>query len=181
MRNRFDELGRRFGRIRAALSDSADFMWASDFNHGVQAADYGARFAAEDSRRYTLAHADMYGSRRARTSDKAIRRLRSWIFGSAFSRRNVGRITRESARRHRDALGKSQAATSITKMSIEQIKEAIEQLSLEQRAELAAWLHGWKSDEWGEQMKRDVAAGRFDAVIREIDEDIRAGRLSEMP
>ena len=88
---------------------------------------------------------------------------------------------RESARRHRDALGKRQAATSITKMSIEQIKEAIEQLSLEQRAELAAWLHGWKNDEWDEQMKRDVAAGRFDAVIREIDEDIRAGRLSDMP
>jgi len=66
-------------------------------------------------------------------------------------------------------------------MSIEQIKEAIEQLSLEQRAELAAWLHGWKNDEWDEQMKRDVAAGRFDAVIREIDEDIRAGRLSDMP
>jgi len=66
-------------------------------------------------------------------------------------------------------------------MSIEQIKEAIEQLSLEQRAELTAWLHGWKNDEWDEQMKREVAAGRFDAVIREIDKDIRAGRLSDMP
>ena len=66
-------------------------------------------------------------------------------------------------------------------MSIEQIKEAIEQLSFEGRAELAAWLHGWKDDEWDEQMKRDIADGRFDAVIREIDEDIRASRLSDMP
>jgi len=66
-------------------------------------------------------------------------------------------------------------------VSIEQIKEAIEQLSFEQRAELAAWLHGWKDDEWDEQMKRDIADGRFDAVVREIDEDIRAGRLSGMP
>ena len=66
-------------------------------------------------------------------------------------------------------------------MSIEQIKEAIEQLSFEERAELAAWLHGWKDDEWDEQMKRDIADGRFDAVIREIDEDIRASRLSDMP
>jgi hypothetical protein len=66
-------------------------------------------------------------------------------------------------------------------MSIEQIKEAIEHLSFEERAELAAWLHGWKDDEWDEQIERDVATGRFDAVIREIDEDIRAGRLSDMP
>ena len=63
-------------------------------------------------------------------------------------------------------------------MSIEQIKEAIGQLSFEERAELAAWLHGWKDDDWDEQIKRDVAAGRFDAVIRELDEDIRAGRLA---
>jgi hypothetical protein len=66
-------------------------------------------------------------------------------------------------------------------VSIEQIKEAIDQLSFEERAELAAWLHGWKDDEWDEQMKRDIADGRFDAVIREIDEDIRAGRLGDMP
>ena len=66
-------------------------------------------------------------------------------------------------------------------MSLAEIKEAIEQLSFEQRAELAAWLHGWKDDGWDEQMKRDIADGRFDAVVREIDEDVRAGRLSDMP
>ena len=46
-------------------------------------------------------------------------------------------------------------------MSVDQIKTAIEQLSFEERAELAAWLHGWKDDEWDEQMKRDVAAGKL--------------------
>jgi hypothetical protein len=66
-------------------------------------------------------------------------------------------------------------------VSIEQIKEAIEQLSFEQRAELAAWLHGWKDDEWDEQMKRDIASGKLDAVLREVDDDIRAGRLRDMP
>lgn len=64
---------------------------------------------------------------------------------------------------------------------MEQIKTAIEQLSFEERAELAAWLHGWQDDEWDEQMKRDVAAGKFDHILREVDEDIRAGRLGEMP
>jgi predicted amidophosphoribosyltransferase len=61
------------------------------------------------------------------------------------------------------------------------IKEATEQLSFEERVELAAWLHSWKSDEWDEQMKRDIADGKFDAVIREVNEDIRAGRSSDMP
>jgi hypothetical protein len=39
-------------------------------------------------------------------------------------------------------------------VSLTEIKTAIEHLSFEQRAELAAWLHGWKDDDWDEQMKR---------------------------
>jgi hypothetical protein len=39
-------------------------------------------------------------------------------------------------------------------MSLAEIKTAIERLSFDQRAELAAWLHGWNDDEWDEQMKR---------------------------
>lgn len=66
-------------------------------------------------------------------------------------------------------------------VSVDQIKTAIEQLSLEQRAELAAWFHGWEDDEWDEQMKRDLAAGKLDHVLREVDEDIRAEQLREMP
>lgn len=66
-------------------------------------------------------------------------------------------------------------------MSVDQIKTAIERLSFEERAELAAWLHGWKDDEWDEQMKRDVAAGRLDHILGEVDEDIHAGKLREMP
>jgi hypothetical protein len=66
-------------------------------------------------------------------------------------------------------------------VSLAELKTAIEQLSFEERAELAAWLHGWKDDEWDEQIKRDVAAGKFDRILRELDEDISAGRLREMP
>ena len=62
-------------------------------------------------------------------------------------------------------------------MSVAEIKSAIEQLSFEERAELAAWLHGWEDDAWDEQMKRDVAAGKLDQVLREVDDDISAGRL----
>jgi hypothetical protein len=66
-------------------------------------------------------------------------------------------------------------------MSLAEIKAAIEQLSFEQRAELAAWLHGWVDDEWDEQMKRDIATGKLDDVLREVEEDIKTGRVREMP
>ncbi len=66
-------------------------------------------------------------------------------------------------------------------MSLAEIKSAIQQLSLEQRAELAAWLHGWEDDDWDEQMKRDVASGKLDDVLREVEDDIKAGRVREMP
>ena len=66
-------------------------------------------------------------------------------------------------------------------MSVEQIKSAIAELSLEERAELAAWFHGWTDDEWDAQMKADIASGKLDQILREADEDAHAGRLREMP
>jgi hypothetical protein len=66
-------------------------------------------------------------------------------------------------------------------MSLAEIKSAIQQLSFEQRAELAAWLHGWNDDDWDEQMKRDIASGKLDDVLREVEDDIQAGRVREMP
>jgi hypothetical protein len=66
-------------------------------------------------------------------------------------------------------------------VSLAEIKTAIEQLSFEERAELAAWLHGWRDDEWDEQMKRDVATGKLDNVLREVEDDIRTGSLRDMP
>jgi len=66
-------------------------------------------------------------------------------------------------------------------VSLAEIKSAIKQLSFEQRAELAAWLHGWTDDAWDDQMKRDIASGKLDEVLREVEEDIKTGRVREMP
>jgi hypothetical protein len=67
----------------------------------------------------------------------------------------------------------------IANVSLPEIKTAIEQLSFEERAELAAWLHGspqrvrpvadWNDDEWDEQMKRDIGSGKLDDVLREVE------------
>jgi hypothetical protein len=66
-------------------------------------------------------------------------------------------------------------------VSLAEIKTAIGKLSWEERAELAAWLHGWNDDEWDEQMKRDVGSGKLNSVLHEIEEDIKAGRVRSEP
>jgi hypothetical protein len=66
-------------------------------------------------------------------------------------------------------------------MSVQQIKNAIQQLTLEERAEVAACLHDWKDDAWDEQMKRDLAAGKLDKLLNEVDADIAEGKLRDMP
>ena len=66
-------------------------------------------------------------------------------------------------------------------MSVQQIKDAIQQLTIEERAEVAACLHDWKDDAWDEQMKRDLAAGKLDKLLNEVDADIAEGKLRDMP
>jgi hypothetical protein len=60
---------------------------------------------------------------------------------------------------------KPAAANIVGAMStVQEIKSAIDQLPLEERAALIADLCGWTDDEWDRQMKADAAAGRFAAV-----------------
>ena len=64
---------------------------------------------------------------------------------------------------------------------VDQLKQEIEKLSPEERAELVAWLHGWEDDAWDRQMKEDAKAGRLDFLIDEIDREIDQGRLEDGP
>ena len=59
-------------------------------------------------------------------------------------------------------------------MTVEEIKAAIPTLTLEQRAEIARCLHGWEDDEWDTQMKRDLAAGKFDKLLKKVDAEAAA-------
>jgi hypothetical protein len=66
-------------------------------------------------------------------------------------------------------------------MSVQEIKDAVRHLSLEERAEVAACLHSWHDDEWDEQMKRDLAAGKLDKILSRVDADIAQNKTGEMP
>ena len=65
--------------------------------------------------------------------------------------------------------------------TVEEIKAAIEKLSLEQRGEIARWFHGWTDDEWDRQMKDDAAAGRLNGLLDQVDREIKSGKLKDLP
>jgi len=65
--------------------------------------------------------------------------------------------------------------------TVEEIKAAIGQLSLSERAEVARFVHGWTDDAWDEQIKRDFDGGKLDALLKQVEDDISAGRLEDGP
>ena len=66
-------------------------------------------------------------------------------------------------------------------MSVREIKEAVQHLSLEERAEVAACLHSWSDDAWDEKMKADAASGKLAKLLAQVDADIAQGNLRDMP
>jgi len=65
--------------------------------------------------------------------------------------------------------------------TVEEIMTAIEQLSFDERARLARLMHGWEDDDWDRQMIADAKAGKLDKLLEEVDADMRAGRLRDLP
>ncbi len=66
-------------------------------------------------------------------------------------------------------------------MSVPEIKEAVQQLTLEERAEVAPCLHSWTDDAWDEQMKRDLGSGKLARLLAQVDADIAKNKLRDMP
>lgn len=66
-------------------------------------------------------------------------------------------------------------------MTLAQIKAAVPLLTLEERAELARTLHGWDDDHWDNQMKSDLANGKMNKLLEEVDRDIASGNLLDFP
>ena len=66
-------------------------------------------------------------------------------------------------------------------MSFAELKEEVMKLTVEQKAELAALLHGWEDDDWDRQMKADAEAGVFDGMVAEAKAEYAAGRTRPLP
>lgn len=65
-------------------------------------------------------------------------------------------------------------------MSVKEIEEAITRLSPEELAELSVWLADYQAQVWDEQIKRDLEAGRLDALLEEVDAEYEAGEATPL-
>ncbi len=63
--------------------------------------------------------------------------------------------------------------------TVQQIEEAVRQLSVDERAAFRAWFAEFDAEEWDHQLEADVAAGRLDWLIQEARQDLREGRCTD--
>ena len=64
--------------------------------------------------------------------------------------------------------------------TVQEIKTAIGQLPLEERAALIAELCGWADDDWDRQMKADANAGRFGSLNEDAGNAYRSGQTKPL-
>jgi hypothetical protein len=66
--------------------------------------------------------------------------------------------------------------------TVAEIKQAVQKLSLSERAEFARWFNEWEDDDWDRQMAEDFAPGGKHAhVLREVADNAHAGKLRDLP
>ena len=65
--------------------------------------------------------------------------------------------------------------------TVEEIKSAIGKLSLSERGELERWLHAWEDDAWDRQVASDASRGKLDALFAEVDAEVDAAKLRDLP
>jgi len=67
-------------------------------------------------------------------------------------------------------------------MGLAEIKNAVDTLSPGELAELAAFIRRREDAAWDQQIDADFAEdGRLRSVLNEVREDIRAGKLEDLP
>ncbi|MEI2689047.1 MAG: hypothetical protein V9H69_04780 [Anaerolineae bacterium] len=60
-------------------------------------------------------------------------------------------------------------------MGVKDIEAAITQLPLKDVAQLANWLTDYQAELWDRQIEEDLAAGRLDALLAEVEREHAAG------
>ena len=63
-------------------------------------------------------------------------------------------------------------------MSIQELEKAISQLSYEEFSQLARWVDEYRAELWDRQIEADVRAGRLDEAGRRADADFDAERCT---
>ncbi|MGC8991083.1 MAG: hypothetical protein ACP5MD_13275 [Verrucomicrobiia bacterium] len=62
--------------------------------------------------------------------------------------------------------------------TVQEIKEAVCQLSSEELAAFRAWFAEFDASAWDQQFEQDISAGRLDQLAAEALRDLREGRCT---
>jgi hypothetical protein len=65
-------------------------------------------------------------------------------------------------------------------MSVDELENAITQLSPTEMARFAQWFDEYRADRWDRQMEQDIQSGRLDAAGKQADADFEAGRCTPL-
>ncbi|MCI0492008.1 MAG: hypothetical protein L0Z07_03620 [Planctomycetes bacterium] len=65
-------------------------------------------------------------------------------------------------------------------MSIQELEDAISQLSYDEFARLAQWIDEYRAETWDRQIEADIRAGRLDEAGRRADADFDAGQCTPL-
>jgi hypothetical protein len=64
---------------------------------------------------------------------------------------------------------------------VEEIERAIQDLGVDEFAQIAERVHALEQERWDAQMDRDASAGKLDFLVAEALEDRKQGRLRDWP
>ena len=65
-------------------------------------------------------------------------------------------------------------------MSVQELENAIRQLSREDFVRLSNWIDEYRAEQWDRQIEADILAGRLDEAGRRADADFDAGRCTPL-
>lgn len=64
--------------------------------------------------------------------------------------------------------------------TVQEIEQAVAQLSKDQLAEFRAWYEQFNADEWDRQIEEDIVAGKLDDLADAAIADHQAGRTKKL-
>ena len=65
-------------------------------------------------------------------------------------------------------------------MSVDELENAITQLSPTEMTRFAQWFDEYRADQWDRQIEQDIPSGRLDAAGKQADADFEAGRCTPL-
>ena len=68
----------------------------------------------------------------------------------------------------------------VTLMSIDEIENAVTQLSAHEMARFSQWFDEFRAEQWDRQIEEDIRSGKLDESARQADDDFEAGNCSPL-